>query len=204
MVDAYGTAVVGVCGECGSPRFEGEPEWTLCPSCRAIECDGCGRAIVGDDEYGGELAHTKEQLCAACWDRNVEGLRAGGCSDEEPVAMDLIDEPPEDPETIGEWYLSGADGSFAVVLDQEDVGGVYQYPRGWLALCGDEDRGVFRTRGEAVAAVKRAVVQYRAQCAACGKPTTEADRRRAGTEPGFEGTEVVCAGCLREAKGGER
>jgi hypothetical protein len=96
MRDADGVAVVGTCAECGSPRFADEEPWATCPSCRAIECDGCGRAIAADDEYGGELPHTKEQLCAACWDRNIEGLRDEGYADEDLVGMGLLGEEVDD------------------------------------------------------------------------------------------------------------
>ena len=34
----------------------------------AIWCDGCGRRIEDDEDYG-ETDHTGQIFCAACWDR---------------------------------------------------------------------------------------------------------------------------------------
>ena len=119
-------------------------------------------------------------------------------------AIDPDSSAPEVLESLGDWGLSG-DDAYAVLLDQEDVGAVYdEGDKGWLAFCGDEDLGYWPTREEAVDAVKRAVVEYRARCCQCGGPTTAEDRRRTDEEPGFEGTEVVCAPCLTEIEGGKR
>ncbi len=51
-----------------SLAYAEQPGPSVADDLYSIWCDGCGRRIEDDEDYG-ETDHTGQIFCAACWDR---------------------------------------------------------------------------------------------------------------------------------------